>query len=112
MAKWSGIIGFVKTEEQPQGSGVWKQIVTHRKYKADVTRASKRIQTAQQVNNNITLNNELSILADPYLIENLYCITFIQFANAWWSVNSVTLDYPRITLEIGGVYNGDTTPTS
>lgn len=112
MAKWSGQLGFVKTTEEPAGSGLWKQIVTIRKYKGDVTRSSKRVQTAPQLNNNITVNNEISILADPYICENFYAITFIRFMNAWWSVNSVTMDYPRITLEIGGVYNGDTTPTS
>lgn len=111
MAKWSGKIGFVTTAETPSGSGIWKEVVVVKNAKGDVKRSIKKWQVEDKVNDNITLNNEISIVGNPYIMQNYYAIRFISFMGAWWSVNTVTLDYPRLTLEIGGLYNGDTTAT-
>lgn len=113
MAKWSGRIGFVTNEEIPVGSGIWKDVVVVKRFTGDVLNVSKRWDTTgEKVNDDITISNRISVVATPYLTENFYAIRFISFMNSWWRVNSVTMDYPRLTLEIGGKYNGDTTPTS
>lgn len=112
MAKWSGQIGFVRTVEDPVGSGNWVDKITLKRYKGDVTRVSQRWQSADKVNDDLTINNQLSIVANPYLLKNFDAIKFVKFMNSWWKVSSITMDYPRLTLEIGGVYNGETTPTS
>ena len=113
MAKWSGEIGFIFTKEEPEGSGIHKTVVEVKHCVGDVVRASKRWQEAsEKVSSDITLSNQVSIVATPYLLKNFYAIRFISFMGSYWSVNSVAMDYPRLTLEIGGVYNGDTTPTT
>lgn len=112
MAKWSGRIGFVTTSEDPAGSGIYKQVVTIKNASGDVRQVTKRWQTEDKVNDDVTVNNSISIVASPYVMENFYAIRFVSFMNQWWSVNSVTMDYPRMTLEIGGLYHGDTTATS
>lgn len=112
MAKWRGKVGLVYDGEDPVGSGIYKHVIRLLNCKGDVTRSSRRWENASnQVNDNITINNEIRILARQTLLENVQMIRFISFMGGWWEVNSVTLDYPTITLEIGGVYNGDTTPT-
>lgn len=112
MAKWSGRIGFVTTAEKPVGSGIYKDVIVIKAFSGDVNRVVRKWQTADKINEDVNLNNEISIVATPYLTENFYAIRFISFMNNWWRVNTVTMNYPRLTLEIGGLYNGDTTATS
>lgn len=113
MAKWAGKVGFIFTHENPEGSGIWKTDVCVKSCTGEVVRVTKRWQdTSDKVNSDITLTNQISIVATPYLLQNFYAIKFVSFMNSYWIVNSVNMDYPRLTLEIGGPYNGDTTPTT
>lgn len=112
MAKWSGRIGFVTTEENPEGSGIWTDVVVVKRFTGDVVRVTRRYEPGDKINDDITISNSISVVATPYLMNNFYNARFISFMNSWWSINTVTMDYPRLTLEIGGKYNGDTTPTT
>lgn len=112
MAKWSGRIGFVTTSESPVGSGIYRDVVVIKSFTGDVKQVTRRWQVEDKINDDVTMNNTISVVATPYLMQNFYSIRFISFMNAWWSVNAVVMDYPRLTLEIGGLYHGDTTATS
>lgn len=111
-SRWSGRIGFVYTEEIPEGSGLWKQRIEIKPFHGNVNRSIRRWQPAEKVNDDISLNNEISVTMTPYLEKNFYAVRFISFMGTWWKVNTVTMDYPRFTLDIGGVYNGNTNPTA
>lgn len=108
--KYCGIIGFGITEEQTVDgvtNGVWEDKIIERQYYGDVLRFSNRRQGASKVNDDIDISNQLSILADPFAYENFQNILYVTWMNAKWKVSTVTVDYPRITLDIGGVYNGE-----
>ena len=106
MAKFFGKIGFIETEDLEDG--VWKpKPPIERSYYGDVIRNSKRFEPGQKVNDDLTVNNELSILADPYANEHFYAIRYVKWAGATWKVNNVTVEFPRLILTIGGVYNGE-----
>lgn len=111
MAKWSGRIGFVTTKESPAGSGIHREVVTIKPFTGEVIRSIRRWQPGEKVNDDVSLGNQISVVATPYLFSNFYAIRFVSFMNSWWSVSSTTLDYPRINIEIGGLYNGNTTAT-
>lgn len=104
--KYHGKIGFVTTEEKRPGVDV--EVVTEREYFGDVIKASKRWESASQVNPNLNISNQISIIADPYLGENLFAIRYISWMNSLWDITSVDVQYPRMVLTIGGVYNGTT----
>ena len=105
MAKWAGKIGFVNTEET--SPGVWTEIVTERRYAGDIIRVSKGWQsTSEKINDDIKINNQISILADPYTTTHLSMIRYVEFMGTLWKVNDVTIEFPRLTLSIGGVYTG------
>lgn len=110
MAKWFGKIGFAENKEiRP---GVWMPEVTEREYYGEVTRHNRRLQsTADKVNEDITISNQLSIIADPYANENINNMRYAEIAGAKWKINTVEIAYPRLVLEIGGVYNGATPGT-
>lgn len=104
MAKYYGKIGFVVVEETKPG--VWKEIITERDYFGDLIRNTRRLQSANQVNDNITISNEISIVADPFARENFHAMRYAEYMGTKWKVTSVEVQYPRLILSVGGIYNG------
>nr|DAP15130.1 MAG TPA: hypothetical protein [Bacteriophage sp.] len=104
MAKFYGDIGF-STQEQTK-PGVWANVITLRKYFGDVITNSRRSQSSNQLNDNIVISNEISIIADPYANENFHSIVYVEFMGTKWKVSNVSVQYPRLTLTLGDVYNG------
>lgn len=108
MAKWFGNIGFGVTEEK--APGVWEETIITRQYYGDVIRNNRRLQSSSEsINDDITINNEISIVADPFAGENIYAMRYVEFMGAKWKITNVDVQYPRLNLTIGGVYNEQTT---
>lgn len=106
MARFFGKIGFVKTEETKPG--IWEEVAKEREYYGDVIRHSRRWDTPTQANDNLTLSNEISILADEYVLNNLEFLRYVKFMDGFWCVNYIEVNRPRIRLTLGGRYNGIT----
>ena len=104
MAKWDGYIGFGEsTETKP---GVWDDVITEHYYYGDLIRNVRMLQTTDQVNDNIRVNNSISIIADPYANQNFHNIRYITFMGTKWKVSNVDVQYPRLIFTLGEVYNG------
>lgn len=107
MAKFYGIIGFVITEEDPDNPGVWNEIPVEKNYSGELIRNTRRLQTTSDtVNDSVTISNEISIVANPYAQEHMYAMRYVVFQGIKWKVESVSVEYPRLKLTLGGVYNG------
>lgn len=105
MAKYYGAIGFVETVET--APGVWTEKITERKYAGDLNRISHRFQQTDKVNDDVTINNELSIVADLYAYDHFYAMRYAEFMGAKWKITNVDASQrPRLILTLGGVYNG------
>ena len=102
--KFYGAIGYGVTADQ--GNGVWTEQITERVYRGDVTRNTKRSEQGQSINDNITLSNTVSIVADAYAYENFANIKYVTWMGTKWTVSSVEIQRPRLMLTLGGVYNG------
>lgn len=106
MAKYYGRIGFIAdVETKPD---VWKKLVTVKYYKGDVIRNSRRYEPSDKLNDNLNINNEISIVADAYAYQNFHTLGFAEFMGTFWKVTNVTVEHPRLILTLGGVYNGPT----
>lgn len=110
--KFYGAIGFWfdSFEVKP---GVYKPAMVEAPYTGDVGWDNRHYQSTENQNGDIRLNNQISILGDLYAHENLSSIRYIRWKGAKWAVTNVEVSYPRLTLTIGGVYNGpgaETTP--
>lgn len=106
MAKFYGPIGYAVTEETTPG--VWEDHISERMYFGELVRNTRRLQTAaQNSTDNINVSNEISILADPFARENFHLMKYVGFMGAKWKIESVEVQYPRLILTIGGVYNGE-----
>lgn len=103
MAKWFGKIGFSETKETKPG--VWEEIITVREYYGDVTRNTRRFQSSENLNDNMVVSNDISIVADPYAIQNFHSIRYIEFMGTKWKIDNVEVSYPRLILTLGEIYN-------
>lgn len=102
--KYYGTIGFeVQTESSP---GVWTPSITKRQYFGDILRNTRKWQSGEHLNSNLNISNSFSIVMDPYAMENFHMIRFIEWMGALWEVTDVEVQYPRLILSVGGVYNG------
>lgn len=104
MAKWFGKIGYAETSET--SPGVWKQEIVEKEYFGDMTRIIRRYDSSQNLNDDLNISNELSILSDPYAMNHFHTIRYAEFQGVKWKVTSVEVNYPRLILSLGGVYNG------
>lgn len=103
MNKFYGAVGYaVEKEISP---GVYKNLIITHNYYGDVLRNSRQYQTSGNLNDNLNVSNEISIIADPFAYENFYAIKFIEFMGVKWKVTNIEVKYPRLILSIGGVYN-------
>ena len=107
MAKFYGVIGYVQTVETKPG--VWREVITERPYFGDLIRSTSRYQSASELNDNLNITNEISIVADPFANENFYTMRYVAFMGAKWKITNVEVQYPRLLLTIGGVYHEDAT---
>lgn len=104
MAKYYGKIGYAETVETVPG--VWEEQITERSYFGDLIRNTRRLQSSDKVNDDINISNELSIVADPYAMSNFHSMRYAEFMGARWKISTVEVQYPRLILSLGGLYNG------
>ena len=105
MAKWHGKVGYVIQKETVPG--VWSTTPVERPYFGDILKNISKWSTSGNVNDNLNVANQISIVADPFAYENFTNIRYVEFMGAMWSVTSIEPQYPRLILTVGGVYNGE-----
>lgn len=104
--RWYGKVGYgVQTETSP---GVWKDVITETSYFGNVVRNSREMRDGTKVNDDLTVNNSISIVADAYANANLLAIRYIEWLGTLWVVSTVEVQGPRLLMTLGGVYNGPT----
>ena len=109
MAKFYGKIGFEDlTETRPS---VYAPGIVEREYAGDVLKNYRRLEAGDGVNDDISLSNEISILADPYALNHFHTMRYVYWHEGYWKVTGVSVKFPRLKLTIGGVYNGPTLET-
>jgi len=106
MSKYYGKIGFaISTETEPY---VYSDVITERPYFGDVIRNTRRWENGERLNANLNINNEFSIVADPFAYENFHSMRYLTYMGVKWIITSVEVQYPRLILSVGGEYNEDT----
>lgn len=107
--KFSGKIGFFMHHEEVS-PGVWKPVVVERAYMGDILRNRRYFQDASdKQNSDLNISNQISILSDLYAQQNWSSILYVIWNGIKWKVTSVDISYPRLTLDLGGKYNENTT---
>lgn len=104
MAKFHGVIGYGEAVETEPG--VWQDEITEFSYYGDVLRNTRQLQEGENLNNDLSVGNSISIVADAYANEHFFAIRYIEWAGTLWTVSNVEVQSPRLLLRLGGVYNG------
>ncbi len=109
MAKFCGVIGYAEmVETRPS---IWQEKVVERPYYGDIVRNIRKLESGTSVNDDVTLNNSISIVADPYAQQHIFAIRYVKWMGGVWKVTNVEVQFPRLLLTIGGMYNGQTAGT-
>lgn len=103
MAKFCGMIGYTETAET--SPDVWEERLTERFYYGDLLRNARRFQSTEHLNDDLTIANEISIVADPFANQNFHRMRYVVYMGTKWKITNVEVQYPRLILTIGGVYN-------
>jgi hypothetical protein len=104
--KFFGEIGYGESVETPTGSGNWVDHITEHEYYGDVLRNTRQLEPGETLNDNLSVGNSISIVADEYANEHFHAIRYIRWADVTWKVTSVEVRAPRLILTLGEVYNG------
>lgn len=103
MAKYYGTIGYGADDET--AVDVWNTSITERPYFGDVIQTGHRWETGENINDNTRVTNKISIVADPFAYQHFHLIRYVEWLGTKWKVTDVSIEYPRMVLTLGGVYN-------
>lgn len=104
MAKFYGLLGFV--QQQETSPGVWTDVITEKHYYGEINRDTRRLQQGEQLNDNVVVNNIVSVVSDPFADGAIMAIRYVVWLGIKWKVNSIDVQSPRIILSIREPYNG------
>ena|ERR1700754_1565623 len=107
MARFSDVVGYDggKVETAP---GVWEATIVEHIHYGDVQRIARKLQEGISVNDNLVVQNAISIVADEYASENFHAIKYVRWMGVLWTVTTVEVQHPRLVLRLGEKYNGPT----
>lgn len=104
--RFYGRVGYGITEET--APGVWVAKIVELPYYGDVVRNTRKLENGDKVNDDISVGNSISIVADAYANEHFFAMKYVEWAGVLWKVTDVTVESPRLILRLGGVYDGPT----
>lgn len=105
MAKFYGKVGYAQAVET--APGVYKNnAITERHYRGDVIKSNRRLENSENLNDNIRVNNSISIVADAYAYEHFFAMKYVEWMGSLWKISNAEVQRPRIILTLGEVYNG------
>ena len=107
MGKFYGKIAYAKQVETAKG--VWRDSIEERNYFGDVIKNVSKVQnSSENLNDNLNVDNKISILADPFAYQFFSRMRYVVWLGSKWKIVSVDVQRPRLILTIGGIYNEQT----
>lgn len=103
MARFSGEVGYIVTIET--SPGIWENETILKTYRGDFLMQSRSLENAGSINDNVSLNNSISIVADSFATKHINEIRYVVLDGTKWRVSSAEIRRPRIILHIGSIYN-------
>src|SRR5215471_897900 len=108
--RFFGRVGYGETEETEPG--VWVDTIVEYSYYGDVVRNTRSLRQGENLNDDLSVQNSISIVADAYANEHFFNIRYVEWAGTLWTVPTVEVQIPRLLLSLGEVYNGPTPAAS
>ena len=102
MPRFSGKLGFVMTRETEEG--VWLEEKIEIPIKGTIRSLYVRNDNNSSVNTNLRLTNEVSVLLNSKIATYLETLKYVVWKGSKWEVQSIGVNYPRLTINLGGLY--------
>lgn len=101
-------VGFgINYEIEPD---IWDDKIVERPYRADILRNNRHFEQMDSLSGGVQIGNQFSIVGDSFLFDHLTEIRYVRYRNQNWTA-TVDEAYPRVTLQLGGLYNGQASTT-
>lgn len=84
--------------------GVWLEDRVEIPVKGTIRSLYVRNDNNSSVNSNLRLTNEVSILLDSKIQTHLEALKYVIWKGSKWEVQSIGVNYPRLTIHLGGLY--------
>jgi hypothetical protein len=104
MAKFYGKVGYITQEEISPGN--WVDVAVEHNYRGDILQNARSWQVTEEKNDDLTVSNQISIVADIFAYNNLSTIRYVDWLGVRWKVTRVEIKRPRLVLTLWEVYNG------
>lgn len=106
MSRFYGAVGYITEVET--AIDVIENKPIERMYKGELLRNARSLNNGTDINDDITISNQISILADPYANNHIHDMRYVKWRGTAWKVTNVDASQPpRLILSLGGVYNGE-----
>lgn len=104
--RFYGKVGFVET--QKTAPGVYTEtVIAEKYYYGDILNWSPREEESNdQANDELNVSNRISIMGNRFAYSHISAIKYIEWLGSRWRIRNATVNYPRIVLDIGGLYKG------
>lgn len=105
MAKFHGRVGY-SHEQEETAPGVFEDVIVEHIYSGDVIRDTRQLTEGENLHKDLSVGNQISILADEYANDHFFAIRYVEWAGVLWTVSDVEVQRPRLLLRLGEVYHG------
>lgn len=105
--RFCGTVGYADIDVET-APGVWEAQMIAREYRGDVIRSARRLESTTLLNDNVTLENSFTIVADAFAYENFSKLRYVSWNGENWTITNVEVRRPRLVLTIGDIWNGET----
>ena len=95
MAKYYGIIGYATNTVETE-PGVWDDEIDEKEVVGDILGNSRSLENSGDINDNINIANKISIVADPYAINNFHSMRYATYMGVKWKIKGVEYSQPRL----------------
>lgn len=102
--RFYGAVGYAEPAET--APGVWEDVITEHMYYGDVIRSARRLESTTTLNDDVTIENSISILADAFAYVNFSKMRYVSWNGEHWTVTNVEVRRPRLILTMGDLWNG------
>lgn len=103
MTRFFGAVGYAKSTRV---DGIVEEVITEREYYGDELRLSRLFQDNTDILGEIKQQSRISVLADAYALENYEDIRYVVKAGTPWTVDTVSVERPRLVMTLSDKYNG------
>lgn len=105
MARFHDIVGFLISVDD-QRTGLSTNRAVERPYYGKVIEHTRRWEQTDNVNDELSISNQIAITANDYAFKHMSSIAYVKFMGSYWKVSSIRIKAPEIILTLGGVWNG------